>query len=152
MLGRGSTVQRSNQQAPVSGDLDSAAVSSRSSLRGRSARSLERSQPWLIATLLLLGAAACGKDHKRPHSATNDTTDTTADDPSKLGGINAIPELAPQWKKLDLVKILRYPAAFLSVSRNKSLYETWGAQGAENHRQRGSLPRCRPRSWARACP
>jgi nicotinamidase-related amidase len=63
-----------------------------------------------------------------------------ADDPSKLGGIHAIPELAPHWKKLDLAKILRYPAAFLSVSQNKSLYETWGAQGAEKHRQRGSLP------------
>ena len=85
-------------------------------------------------------------------AASTLATTAAADDPSKLGGIHAIPELAPQWKKLDLVKILRYPAAFLSVSQNKSLYETWGAQGAENHRQRGSLPRCKPRSWARACP
>jgi nicotinamidase-related amidase len=63
-----------------------------------------------------------------------------AEDKSKLGGIHAIPELAPQWQQLDLAKILRYPAAFLSVSQNKSLYETWGAQGAEGHRKRGSLP------------
>src|SRR5262245_51445662 len=63
-----------------------------------------------------------------------------ADDTAKLGGIHAIPELAPHWKQLDLAKILRYPAAFLSVSQNKSLYEPWGAQGAEGHRQRGSLP------------
>jgi nicotinamidase-related amidase len=63
-----------------------------------------------------------------------------AEDRSKLGGIHAIPELAPQWKQLDLAKILRYPAAFLSVSQNKSLYESWGAQGGEGHRSRGSLP------------
>lgn len=67
-------------------------------------------------------------------------TAVAADDQSKLGGVHAIPELAPHWKQLDLAKILRYPAAFLSVSQNKSLYETWGAQGAEGHRQRGSLP------------
>jgi len=39
-----------------------------------------------------------------PASATAaraDTTDTT------LGGIHAIPELAPQWKKLDLAEICR---------------------------------------------
>jgi nicotinamidase-related amidase len=63
-----------------------------------------------------------------------------AEDKSKLGGVHAIPELAPQWKQLDLAKILRYPAAFLSVSQNQSLYESWGAQGAEGHRARGSLP------------
>lgn len=52
----------------------------------------------------------------------------------------AIPELAPQWKKLDLAEILTRPAAFVSISQNKSLYETWGAQGSEKHRERGSLP------------
>jgi nicotinamidase-related amidase len=61
-------------------------------------------------------------------------------DAAARGGIHAIPELAPQWKQLDLRKILSYPAAFLSVSQNKSLYDSWGAQAAENHRQRGSLP------------
>ena len=55
------------------------------------------------------------------------------------GGIHAIPELAPQWQKLDLAEILSRPAAFVSISQVKSLYEPWGAQGAENHRQRGSL-------------
>jgi nicotinamidase-related amidase len=56
------------------------------------------------------------------------------------GGVHAIPELAAHWKQLDLRRILSYPAAFVSVSQNKSLYDSWGAQAAENHRQRGSLP------------
>jgi nicotinamidase-related amidase len=56
------------------------------------------------------------------------------------GAAKAIPELAPQWKKLDLVEILSRPAAFVSISQNKSLYETWGAQGSERHRERTSLP------------
>jgi nicotinamidase-related amidase len=54
--------------------------------------------------------------------------------------VEAIPELAAQWKKLDLTEILSRPAAFVSISQNKSLYETWGAQGAEKHRERRSLP------------
>lgn len=58
----------------------------------------------------------------------------------KIGGIHAIPELAPQWKKLNLAEILKRNAAFVSVSQNKSLYEPWGAQGFENHRERGNLP------------
>ena len=57
-----------------------------------------------------------------------------------VGGVNAIPELAPQWKKLDLAEILSRPAAFVSISQVKSLYEPWGVQGAERHRSRGSLP------------
>ncbi len=60
--------------------------------------------------------------------------------PGSVGGINAIPELAPQWKKLDLAKILAMPAAFASVSQSKSLYDEGGAQSAEKHRERGSLP------------
>src|SRR6202047_3127530 len=59
---------------------------------------------------------------------------------SGVGGINAIPELAPQWKKLDLAKILALPAAYMSVSQSKSLYDEGGAQSAEKHRERGSLP------------
>jgi nicotinamidase-related amidase len=55
-------------------------------------------------------------------------------------GSKAIPELAPQWKKLDLAEILSRPAAFVSISQNKSLYESWGAQGSEKHRERPSLP------------
>jgi nicotinamidase-related amidase len=51
-----------------------------------------------------------------------------------------IPELAPQWKKLDLAEILSRPAAFVSISQNNSLYEPWGAQGSEKHRERTSLP------------
>jgi nicotinamidase-related amidase len=57
-----------------------------------------------------------------------------------IGGVNAIPELAPQWKKLDLAKILALPAAYMSVSQSKSLYDAGGAQSAEKHRERGSLP------------
>src|SRR5581483_4727620 len=59
---------------------------------------------------------------------------------SGVGGINAIPELAPQWKKLDLARILALPAAYMSVSQSKSLYDDGGAQSAEKHRERGSLP------------
>lgn len=55
-------------------------------------------------------------------------------------GSDTVPELAPQWKKLDLAEILARPAAFVSISQNKSLYETWGAQGSEKHRERTSLP------------
>ena len=59
---------------------------------------------------------------------------------SGVGGINAIPELAPQWKELDLAEILSRPAAFMSVSQNKSLYDPGGVQAGEKHRERGSLP------------
>lgn len=57
-----------------------------------------------------------------------------------IGGIHAIPKLAPQWKKLNLAEILKRNAAFVSVSQNKCLYESDGGLGHENHRQRGSLP------------
>jgi nicotinamidase-related amidase len=63
-----------------------------------------------------------------------------AEDKTRLGGVYAIPELAPQWQQLDLAKILKYPAAFLSISQNNSLYKPWGAQAAERHWERGSLP------------
>ena len=59
---------------------------------------------------------------------------------SGVGGINAIPELAPQWKDLDLAEILTRPAAYMSVSQNKSLYDPGGVQAGEKHRERGSLP------------
>ena len=59
---------------------------------------------------------------------------------SGVGGINAIPELAPQWKKLDWADILSRPAAYVSVSQTRSLYEPTGAQGGEKHWERGSLP------------
>src|SRR5271154_3410556 len=59
---------------------------------------------------------------------------------SAVGGVNAIPELAPHWKELDLAEILSRPAAYMSVSQNKSLYDPGGVQSAENHRARGSLP------------
>src|SRR5690625_2401675 len=60
--------------------------------------------------------------------------------PEGIGGIHAIPELAPQWKKLNLAKVLKRKAAFVSISQNKCLYEQEGALGYENHRARGSLP------------
>ena len=59
---------------------------------------------------------------------------------SGVGGINAIPPLAAHWAELDLAEILSRPAAYMSVSQNKSLYDPGGAQSAEGHRERGSLP------------
>jgi len=50
-----------------------------------------------------------------------------------------IPELAPQWKKLDLREILSRPAAFVSVSQSNSLYKPGGVQYAEGHAFRGNL-------------
>ena len=46
-----------------------------------------------------------------------------------VGGIHAIPDLAPHWKKLDLAEILSRPAAYMSVSQNKSLYRVLGSTG-----------------------
>src|ERR1700730_16445925 len=57
-----------------------------------------------------------------------------------VGGVNAIPPLAAQWNELDLAEILSRPAAYMSVSQNKSLYDASGGQAAERHRERGSLP------------
>jgi hypothetical protein len=42
-----------------------------------------------------------------------------------VGGVSAIPELAPQWKKLDLGEILSRPAAYVSIS-----HEPLGSPGA----------------------
>lgn len=56
-----------------------------------------------------------------------------------VGGIHAIPELASQWKELDLAEILSRPVAYCSVSQNKSCYDAGGVQSGEGHRQRGSL-------------
>src|ERR1700685_2094415 len=53
--------------------------------------------------------------------------------------LKAIPELAPQWKKLDLARILQKPAGFAAVRQNNSLYQPWGAQAGEKHWERGSL-------------
>jgi nicotinamidase-related amidase len=53
--------------------------------------------------------------------------------------VDDIPELAPQWKKLNLAEILKLPAAYVSISQSKSLYDAGGAQSAEKHRERGSL-------------
>lgn len=64
---------------------------------------------------------------------------SAATDIRHLGGVHAIPELAPHWKKLNLAEIVKRTAAFVSISQNKSLYEPWGAQGWENHRERGNL-------------
>jgi nicotinamidase-related amidase len=77
-----------------------------------------------LAAMTALGTAS---------SAASAASDT-------VGGVSAIPELAPQWKKLNLAEILKLPAAYMSVSQSKSLYDEGGAQSAERHRQRGSLP------------
>jgi nicotinamidase-related amidase len=78
-----------------------------------------------------VGLAAVATTAAAPSSASAETT---------AGGVAAIPELAPQWKKLDLAKVLTLPAAYASVSQSKSLYDQGGAQSAEKHRERGSLP------------
>lgn len=67
-------------------------------------------------------------------------TGTIAAEVGTADEVNAIPELARQWKKLDLAQILRKRAAFVSVSQNNSLYRPWGAQASERHWERGSLP------------
>ena len=81
----------------------------------------------------MLGAAGLA-------AATIIVANNTASAASGVGGINAIPELAPQWKELDLGEILSRPAAYMSVSQNKSLYDAGGVQAGEKHRERGSLP------------
>ena len=53
--------------------------------------------------------------------------------------VDDIPELASQWKKLNLAEILKLPAAYVSISQSKSLYDAGGAQSGEKHRERGSL-------------
>jgi len=68
------------------------------------------------------------------------TADQTANAASGIGGVNAIPPLAAHWNELDLAEILSRPAAYMSVSQNKSLYDPGGAQASEGHRERGSLP------------
>lgn len=54
--------------------------------------------------------------------------------------IHSIPELAEQWKALDLREILSRRAAFVSVSQSNSLYREGGVQFHERHDLRGSLP------------
>src|SRR5260370_34451571 len=66
--------------------------------------------------------------------------DKSASAASGVGGINAIPELAPQWKELDLAEILSRPAAYMSVSQNKSLYDPGGVQAGEKQREPGRPP------------
>jgi nicotinamidase-related amidase len=73
-------------------------------------------------------------------AATSIEAVAASEDKTRLGGIHAIPELAPQWQQLDLAKILKQPAAFLSVSQNNSLYRPDGAQASEKQWERGSLP------------
>src|SRR6266436_248791 len=102
--------------------------------RGRDAHQWRRFMNLLVSSRrsLLAGAAAglavaSSSKLSTAHAAT-------------VGGASAIPELAPQWKKLDLAKILALPAAYASVIQSKSLYDEGGAQSAEKHRERGSLP------------
>ena len=81
----------------------------------------------------LIGAAAVA-------AGTLLAAEKTASAATGVGGINAIPPLAAQWNELDLAEILSRPAAYMSVSQNKSLYDAGGVQAAEGHRERGSLP------------
>src|SRR5260221_14394297 len=59
---------------------------------------------------------------------------------SAIGGINAIPELAPHSKQLDLAEILSRPGAYMSASQNKSLYDPGGGRAGEKQPERVSLP------------
>src|SRR3979490_51377 len=59
---------------------------------------------------------------------------------SGVGGINAIPELAPQWKELDPGRGCARPGAFIVVRQKKSSYRPGGGQAGEKPRERGSLP------------
>ena len=59
---------------------------------------------------------------------------------TQTSNVASIPELAPQWRGLDLREILSRPAAFLSISQSNSLYKPGGVQYAEGHDKRGSLP------------
>lgn len=79
---------------------------------------------------LALGAAALSGATSARAAGTSSKT---------IGGIHAIPEMAPQWRELDLAEILSRPAAYCSVSQTKSVYDPGGLQSGEGHRQRGSL-------------
>lgn len=72
-------------------------------------------------------------------AAATAAAESSTEDKTGLGGVHAIPELAPQWQRIDLAKVLKYPAAFLSISQNNSLYKPWGAQASERQWERGSL-------------
>jgi nicotinamidase-related amidase len=65
---------------------------------------------------------------------------TLTDIRPQTSNVAAIPELAEQWRALDLREVLSRPAAFLSVSQSNSLYREGGVQFAEGHAHRGSLP------------
>lgn len=80
----------------------------------------------------LVGAAGVAAVAFGPASAKAATS-------KNVGGVQAIPELASQWKDLDLAEILSRPAAYCSVSQNRSCYDKGGVQSAEGHRERGSL-------------
>lgn len=84
--------------------------------------------------------AAAGAVTAAAVAGTAHAAGDAAEDKSKLGGIHAIPPLAPQWESLNLAKIVKYPAAFLSISQNKSLYLPTGAQASERHWERGTMP------------
>lgn len=79
------------------------------------------------------GAATIGALASTAYAA-----DTAADD--KNSDYEKIPPLAPQWQSLDLSKILHYPAAFVSISQVKSLYDPAGAQAGERQWERPTLP------------
>ena len=93
---------------------------------GVSNTSRDASRRQLLTGGVIAGLAAAGAAVSLPTAAYSATVDE-------------IPELAPQWKKLNLAEILRLPAAYVSISQSKSLYDAGGAQSAEKHRERGSL-------------
>ena len=64
--------------------------------------------------------------------------------------VDDIPELAPQWKKLDRAEILKLPAAYVSISQSKSLYvarwRTIEREAPRARQSRGHNQSCRRRS------
>jgi hypothetical protein len=91
------------------------------------------------ATASVALAGAAGGIGLMGSSMASATTSGRAAEDRLKGGIHAIPEMAKQWKKLDMKEILSRPAGFASISAVKSLYEPWGAQAAEKQWERGSL-------------
>ena len=101
-----------------------------SDLNARSNESIEPGRRQFVTGAAAVAAVAAGTIAQTGNAAT------AAARPAPY----TIPELAPQWQALDLARILKYPAAFLSVSQNNSLYKPLGAQAGEKQWERPSLP------------
>jgi len=86
MLRQRNTVPRSNQRVLPPGASQPLVASDRATTREQRASLIGRSQPWLAAALLLVAAAGCGKDHKRPQAAGGGSVATSSDKPISSPG------------------------------------------------------------------